>query len=606
MKRIKNEEGYGLLFAIGLLLIISILGMGLMGLSLNGAKRTEARENIVQSGDLSTKGIEHIEKEVQTELVDSLGASGMSVDNFKIKLEEVLNKYKCDQGNSINSENLTTGRYETCIESYKDFKTTVEGVEIANPLKKEVTFKSIGTTGTKEEVIKSTITFGAQSFPEVLKYAIGTNKDSTRCNTNTGAGCGNGNLILNGGVNIEGDMKVDGHLITSNSGVIGSVSGSTGHLVPSVLPQVSGVKSNRKSRLILGGKSYDFRQKYPNYTTFNYQQHVRGTNISNTSFYRNETNLNNLFFNDYGPEIIRTEPKDNSVEITEEREKYYFNQNTSNRLNLGSSGTIRNRTGTTVSPSTTEQECISQGWFGCNRWGEYIFTFNGNNNFEKMSLTGKSTFSSTNTTFKQTAYFGGDVIIGNTTTNQTSLSDVTLEGKIYVDGDLTINNAKLTSNTIFYVDGDVNIKFSTIEGKRNQNSNIAGSLIIFATGNISLSNNSENKPTPSHIKGYFYSEKDMEIYGVGSNIKVEGGLSARRIVLNAVRGEASRSRSNITTERINGSYYFESSNIQKTLARERSRLQVIYDSDIIESYLGLVDSEPWIDSIEDPVVIDRK
>ncbi|PKH09247.1 hypothetical protein CXF70_13460, partial [Planomicrobium sp. MB-3u-38] len=214
-----------------------------------------------------------------------------------------------------------------------------------------------------------------------------------------------------------------------------------------------------------------------------------------------------------------------------------------------------------------------------------VYYGSGKNDFRKMGTLGTVALSSIDLNIRESAYIEKDLYIINSSKSYPSK----VKGTIYVHGDLVIENAYLESDVIFYVDGDVTITESEIYGIPYANR--TGSLIIFAKGNINLSNNSVNKSNPSNFKGYFYSEQSMEIYGVGSNIKIEGGISARRITLNALRGDGKR--------------YYTSSE-QAGMNKDKSRLTIIYDHDIIKNFSELdIDTEPWINNVSPPVELDR-
>src|SRR5699024_10849039 len=90
-------------------------------------------------------------------------------------------------------------------------------------------------------------------------------------------------------------------------------------------------------------------------------------------------------------------------------------------------------------------------------------------------------------------------------------------------------------NLTIYTTGNVTIRYPTIEGKEYLDGR-EGSLIMFSEGKINIANNSLYLDEPSELKGFFYSEQALEMFGVGINIKIHGGIAARRITLNAIRG----------------------------------------------------------------------
>jgi hypothetical protein len=167
-----------------------------------------------------------------------------------------------------------------------------------------------------------------------------------------------------------------------------------------------------------------------------------------------------------------------------------------------------------------------------------------------------------------------------------------------VDGDVTIKGADAQFNSMMYVDGDVKIEYSRINGL-NKNGR-EGSLIIFANGKIDIQNNSVYQDEPSRIKGFFYSEKELEMYGVGSNIRIEGGISARKIVLNAIRGRARDTKFENAQRYWND--YYEGVEGQRT---RPSRLQIVYDPEIINTYSDIKSQEPVITDVDYPILRDR-
>jgi len=149
-----------------------------------------------------------------------------------------------------------------------------------------------------------------------------------------------------------------------------------------------------------------------------------------------------------------------------------------------------------------------------------------------------------------------------------------LSGTYFINGDFNVNNTKLHSDAMLYVNGNVTIKDSTLNGIDSNST-----LFIFATGDISISNISVVSATPSMLKGFFYSKQNMIMYGVGSNINLYGGISARRTILTAVRGNSKN-------------YTYESSKNQKEtvitngveVPKRNSRLKITYDENLISHY----------------------
>lgn len=603
MHYLKKQNGYALLVTLLIMVVFSILGTSLLMFTLNGGSKNEVREDITQSADLSQKGIDLITTQINSELTSVLGNNGLPRSEFLSVLNTTLNKYLCSKNSSTNTS--TTGQYKVCIDSYVD---SIDEKSEINDLKKLVTFKSIGTSGNANRTLTSKIEVGAETAPEALRYAIGTNIDSTDDLQD-----GEGNLLMHGGVEIKGDIKVDGNIVTSSNGYA-YLGGQ--RWIPSIFPSALPLDGAESSRLFLGKKAYTINN------TVDYNNHIIRNNFS-VAGYSEKNNINELFRAGSSPLLVSREPIRSPIGITSQKSNFQYTSTSAGVTNIytGSSRLISNVTSPTlkVFPSYRyiETYCVRYYNSGqCREFGERYnynengtFTFNGLNSFSQFSTNGNVIFDSTNTTFKNGLYINGDLSIGNNSTSEniSNYSKVTLDGPIYVNGDVTIKGADLSSNVLLYVNGSVTIEYSRINGKTLAN-NKKGSLIILSTGNIKISNNSVNQDTPSYIKGFFYTEKDFEMFGVGSNIKIDGGISARKITLNAIRGRASNSRfaNAYTISYSNGwttNYdYFEGLSEQ---AKRDSRLQVIYDEEIISTYSDLKQQEPVIYKVDPPLEKDR-
>src|SRR5690606_24033556 len=108
----------------------------------------------------------------------------------------------------IESKELNEIQYDACISEISDKD---ENGEELPPTQKKVTFRSTAIVDGIHKEMESTMIIGAQAVPDALNYAIGSH-----CVGDCDDIDGEGNLFLHGGVHIEGDLKVDGNIITSN------------------------------------------------------------------------------------------------------------------------------------------------------------------------------------------------------------------------------------------------------------------------------------------------------------------------------------------------------------------------------------------------------
>ncbi|WP_203246777.1 hypothetical protein [Sporosarcina beigongshangi] len=611
MRPDKKQGGYTLLLTLVLLILFTALGFSLVALTSSGIAKNAKRQDITQSATLSEMGIDRMTKQINSELTAALGESGLGRGAFISELEKLLNKYKCSGANVLEQTN-STGTFEVCINNYIDTKDD-KGED--NPLRKLVYFTSIGATGNSTRTLASEIEIGAELVPETLKYAIGTNILSKTPKN------GEGNLLLHGGVEVQGDMKVDGNIITRDRGYafLGGKDQWIASLSPSAKPTI-GVKT---AKLVLGKNAYTLDAN-ESYSTHIARTDFPSGNRDNYTHF-STSNISSLFRTGHAPQVVRRDPVRSPIGIGDQQDLYKYSRTAPGVTTLitNSNRVIQSqsRPNGKVFPSylyMRNGSCIKRDWnYKCTEYEQIpmyedngTYELVGTNSFKQFSTFGNLTIKqdNSNITVKEGLYIEGDLTIGNTSANQnTNVSnyvDVTIDGPIFVNGKVTIRGANLKSNALIYVNSDsdsaVDIQYSTMNGKALDGGK-SGSFIIFSRGNVKISNNSVNQDDPSHIKGFFYSEKDLEIFGVGSNIKIEGGISARRIVLNAIRGKSSYSY-------FTGSQVVASTNFFEGMSNQQnkdSRLQILYDPEIIATYSDLKQQEPIIYKVDPPLETNR-
>ncbi|MBU5342598.1 hypothetical protein NST54_12755 [Caldifermentibacillus hisashii] len=624
MRLTNNEKGYSLLLTMFVFILFTVLAMALLTATLTGSKRNQTSEHNIQAQELAMMGIDHLTNQINKDLKAKIPENGIDKVAFKKELEKVLITY---QSNPV-QKSLSTGAYKTKIYSGELYEEN-------NNQKAKVVIESKGTVNGKVKTIKATVVFGAQTTLDDLKYTVssyisGSCKKYEKIPTGNTSPCidGEGNLFLHGGVEITGDIKVDRHLVTANHGYArynywGS---AVDKWIPSVYPRIKATEGNKNPQIVLGGNIYTFSPEG------SYNTHINMTNFENVNNekrpcrliqwflglckkpgstkanYTNVTDhLENAFLikgNDRAPVIVQKQQTVEDIKIEEMKSSFKFNQSSqgvpspseyNGLLGLGILFSFDYYKEKDLSNSNVYANGKTTRALSREKNELYFF---GNNKFGRFSTDGdliirNESGETTTTNFKNGAYIGENLEIGKlgwleSNLNPNTFEEVQLDGPIYVNGDVHIEGIRGEFNSIMYVNGSVTIEDSVINGLNN------GSLIIFAKGDINIHNISINKDTPSKIKGFFYSEKDIEIYGVGSNIKIEGGISARRVVLNAIRGSA------------NIGYlkdYFEPSTSQPS---KNSRLQIIYDPEIMNTYSNLKAREPMVMSVDEPTIIERK
>ena len=580
--------------AVGAILLFTVLGLGLLTLTTNGIKKNSTREDIVQATDLADKGIDFMVNGLQAELENYVLSGNIGKAQFQAKLMETITSAKVScKGGGLDIPG-DTGGTTVCIDVdniLNVYTQKADGTRVLQELKKQVPIVSTGIVDGKERVTTARVILGTDAVPDQLRYALSTNNG--------------GNLYLHGGVEIQGDIKTDNNLILSHHATW--FSGSTAMWQPSVRAKLMASPGSVTPKIIFSKENkavYDLKRFQE------YNSHINGSNLGNASYYdKYEANtaagqaaISNLFFN--SPQIsVITRPSvpQDTVEITAKiLDRYNV---PSNRASYTNNLSITTNTHPTrsfgkqdvvfVSDTATEsvQEtytyyenvCIryEDRWIIWPIWKERICV-----------ETGQQERTGTRWVDRNTFKFGNMTINGG---SRTSRKDITLKGTYYVYGDLTITNVNLKADAILYVQGKVDISESTIQGVDGNST-----MIVFANGNIDMYNLSVNsgQSGASKIKGFFYTKQDMLMYGVGSNINLTGGISARRLILTAVRGDTANGYLSATQQ----------AQLLNGVARQYPRLKVMYDEDLISTYTEFLrdEEEEYIKSMNPPEMVERE
>ncbi len=559
-----------------MIVIFTVGGLSLMSTTFNGIKKTDARETQIQSMELAEKGIDYLSAFLETK---AQSLAGLPAEDFEEELAAVLSQYEVSGADADfpSGSNLPSDEGVLKVKIYDRQKTSSDPEDLTQTM----TLHSEATVDGKQKTLISTIKLGAKQVPEALNYAVGAYnpcKGVENCHSRSD----DGNMFLHGGVAIKGDLYVENNLITKDKGIIGTDT----RWVSSDLPSVEG-ENGKPARLILPGNLYKLTSDR------NYSNHIKETDFSSSRYQSiNKDNASSAFtsYHDVGKEyvpIVETRsPSFAPIDISGQKDEYFFTNNTSaltvktvhdgNFNDNPNKDNIKRRYDTeNVYVDTTNNIKMD---------GSFIFNRLSTRDYDKdrtVTITNRND-QWANLTFKEGAYLGGNVTIGNPSVNhydKDRYDKFEIDGPIFVDGDLTIWGANVKFNSTIYVTGKTTIRFSRIQGIRDLN-NIERSLVLFGKDDILIANNNVYGDTPNIIRGFFYSEDLMEIYGVGSNVEIQGGVFGRKIVLNATRGRVTVS-SGDDDERGNGSYYFQSNQTQ--ISPDKSRLRIIYNPELIKN-----------------------
>ncbi|TVY10419.1 hypothetical protein [Paenibacillus cremeus] len=153
-------------------------------------------------------------------------------------------------------------------------------------------------------------------------------------------------------------------------------------------------------------------------------------------------------------------------------------------------------------------------------------------------------------------------------------------GSMYIKGDLKIIGNIRLQGTV-YVDGNVELKEMKSINKKLNAADEPIPLIIVASGEIVLGNNTNENN--EEVRAFLYSKKNMTLYGVISKLNLLGGIHGESgVELNAVRGELSSAG---LTPTVYAGPAWSGQTVQpgqQSMAADTSRLQIFYDNNLYD------------------------
>lgn len=510
------DHGYSLLSVLLLFTLISIVGITLVGITMNSSKFVSHDKQTIEDKTIAQNNIEEAMVRLDKE-IEKLNSKSISSSNVLSEMKTALNNVVVQGGNKykITSENLKDG---------------VDGVYML-----KATIKSpLGNSGKEisKEVILSTIA-------KVFQYSL----------------VSPGTVTFNGAAYIEGDVLTN---VIQNRNEAKFISGST-YMKKTSYPAIK------------GSLSVTDRNGYKYY------------NNKYSSFDPNSNNLNKYF--SIVPKIKNSEQNINDLELSY--------TNSLNKVNLN------------LSTTKVEQDCY-RNWLG-----QLICTMKDFSYNEKTQITSTKLGALTIRNKGDITVNGNLIVTKNLTIESGGKLTVngsikveegaTLKGEIvlksaedfiYIDSYTNIDNFKMTGKMFINHNADIKNDFNTngtvfVRGTVDiENlSNNAGTLLVIADNKVKISNNSLYTDEPKVIDAFIYSNNELEIYGVGSHLKIQGGIYGKSIILNATKGKTKKATSSWWTYTCPSGYdnlsdlCFQKN--QNSLDPTTSRLSVIYKKEFI-------------------------
>jgi hypothetical protein len=582
MTQIKDERGYAALVAIMVILVLTLLGTNLLQVTLGSlimARKTESRgESQYYARMGMEEAIARLHKAVE-QINAEIGSSSETAPIDSAHLYKHLYIPIMNRHFPVNAFPKTytapdnRGSYEISFtrEPKKPASESTADTELANPntpIVEKFTFTVTGTApsahGTETTKMKASIY--VSTIPEEFHYVLSTPVDETsECQSDPNH-CAS--IILNGSPYIQGD-------IYSNT-----------------------FKMNDEATYYTNSRAVQVQTTYPSVIGQLGGKYVKENHLfkDDTPFIPDVTNISSTWYQSFviPPSInLNLAPAFGNIRkisdvIAEKRPNFGPSNSAETEYDGDEDGTVDNLvtiTSTTTNGGVKIKENVTD-----------FTVINGD-----FSVNGVLTMDGTDTTLNvpngnlliagnkkddaihnQAAYLRGEVDVGDGhyifIDGNAVFEDLTCNETIYVNGDLRVQGS-FTMNATVYVKG--NVEFTE---ENTSDGNNPGTLVILAGGTVELFNLSMTN-TLKEISTFIYSEADngITLYGVGSNYKLYGGIHAKKIELNAVRGEVLLDKNRKPMLDASGNVLFESSKGPLNPDPKSSRLHVQFNPNIFEN-----------------------
>ncbi|MFD1991825.1 hypothetical protein ACFSGI_17780 [Paenibacillus nicotianae] len=530
--RDKQEQGSALVMVMFVVLILTVLGLAVLSATVGGAKRTETRENDVQSLHLAQKSLDETVAYITAQLDQKRNIDPVSLDTDILNItQQIQNQINTNIKTSTDLQASGAGPSQARLTSivYKgpEKGATSQLTRYALTLTAQANVNGVIRTLVQEVNI--------DTFPEFLSYALGSEH----------------NLILNGAPNIIGNIYAGNSLLTS-----------------------------RTARYTYKATSHTQSTQYPHLNGDAYVQSLDAIQEEKVSNQYTPINMDATLANDslgrvlgISLEQVNIKNKKKFVQVNIDQtfidkiaEAVSVNRNDIQTM-YNSSGQNPAQLMTDVAkrygikqltlptkPATPVRPAVGAP---STEWDQYNAAVAAMQSYEDQMAKLKVTLA----TLDQSVVFNGDLELDGVTFNQ--LNYAQKAGKWFLlNGSLTIDNYQQSSiniranmliagNVTIQGEADLDATIYVMKAPSNatdyttvlQDATIKGlngkEVVLLSKGGILLNRIEAFSSTPTTIKGFFYTEAAADLYGVGSVFWLDGGFFAKGdLTVNAVVGDA--------------------------------------------------------------------
>ncbi len=471
----KNERGSALLTVMVMLLIFTVLGLVLMAASINGAKRTEIREEEVTGNIEALTNLKEGVARIQSFIAEENAAAGGLPKQDRLQYDSTIQQF-VDDMNKDHSQRFTIDNITAKAEL--DSSQTRAFLVSSPPYTQKVYITAM---------------------PSFLKYAAGSRRT----------------LTINGSLTVDGGIYARDALFISNNA--NYIYHDTTRTVKTELPaivDISDVTVEGKDLFLCKSVSpcyEDNHKRIP--TAWNkvltpidaFSHGTAAYNMTDSEFIDvdlYQTFVEKLHGNGFSKSDFDRDMDQGTIQA---------------KL----TGKYRSVAGLKIIESFDELNNSQQNNDNQRATGYY---FEGDAYVDTNNITlGKNDW----------LIINGDAYFENAgSTPMTIRANILVTGQVKISGELSLAS-------VLYSLGDTTLNNVDINGQTGQENN-RPSFILLTDGELEIArinkfDDSQNEEQV--INGFLYTTKNADIYGVGSLVKVNGGIfSNDDLVLNAYRG----------------------------------------------------------------------
>ncbi|MDN4617468.1 hypothetical protein QCD85_05130 [Paenibacillus sp. PsM32] len=529
---VKQEQGSALVMVMFVVLILTVLGLAVLSATVGGAKRTETRENDVQSLHLAQKSLDETVAYITAQLDQKRNIDPVSLDADILNItQQVQNQINTDIKTSTDLQASGAGPSQARLMSivYKgpEKGTTSQLTRYALTLTAQANVNGVIRTLVQEVNI--------DTFPEFLSYALGSEH----------------NLILNGAPNVIGNIYAGNSLLTSRTARY--TYKAANHTQSTQYPHLNGDAYVQSLDAIQEEKVMN------QYTPINMDATLANDSLGRVlGISLEQVNIKNKKkFVQVNMDQTFIDKIAEAVSVNRNDIQTMYNSSNQNPAQLMTD--VAKRYGIKqltlpTKPATPVRPAVGAP---STEWDQYNAAVAAMQSYEEQMAKLKVTLA----TLDQSVVFNGDLELDGVTFNQ--LNYAQKAGKWFLlNGSLTIDNYQQSSiniranmltagNVTIHGEADLDATIYVMKTPSNatdyttvlQDATIKGlngkEVVLLSKGGILLNRIEAFSSTPTTIKGFFYTEAAADLYGVGSVFWLDGGFFAKGdLTVNAVVGDA--------------------------------------------------------------------